>query len=401
VRTSLLLGTGLLFFLRCGSAPTTAPDPQAELERLRALGYVGFTETKVESGQAVVPLHEEALSAPGYNLISNRDLTTAQLFDARGTVVHAWADPGAKHWSNAELLPDGDLLVTGSETPDEERSNFLLRLAWDGSVVWRAPISAHHDAELTPAGTIATLTFRMRRIPAISAEREVKDHELTLLSADGQLLEQHSLYDMLCSSPEIFSCTAPTETQVKESFIDLLHANSLEFMRHPHLAQRHALYAATNVLVSFRHQDAVAIFDWPAKKLVWAWGPGQISGQHDARVLENGNILIFDNGIARSRSRVIELDPLSRAIVWEYGSAESERFFSLRKGSSQRLENGNTLVASSDSGEAFEVTPAGRMVWRFVNPNADAEGRRATIVRIHRYPVPFVQELLARHGEPR
>jgi hypothetical protein len=40
------------------------------------------------------------------------------------------------------------------------------------------------------------------------------------------------------------------------------------------------------------------------------------------------------------------------------------------------------------------VTPAGEIVWRFLNPNTDEAGRRATIVRIHRYPVEFIERLL-------
>jgi len=381
----------------CGGEPRSDPDGQAELERLRALGYVGFTDSKIAPGERSVTVYDAERSAAGYNLISNRDLTSAQLFDAEGNVVRSWDDEGANHWSNAELLDDGDLLVTGSEHPEtsSDLSNFLLRMSWNGDVVWRKMINAHHDAEVTPDGTIAALTFEFRSIPAISEEFEVKDHQITLLTGEGEILEQASLYDMLRTNPEEFSFqdVAPKK-QGAHTFVDLLHANSVEFMHHEHLVGRHPIYAPTNVLVSFRHQDTLAIFDWRAKQLLWAWGQGEISAQHDGRILANGNILLFDNGIDRAWSRVIELDPLSKEIVWEYKAPEPEEFFSLRKGSSQRLPNGNTLVANSDSGEAFEVTPDGEIVWRFLNPNADADGNRATIVRIHRYPVDFIQNLV-------
>jgi hypothetical protein len=381
----------------CGGDPTPGPDSQAELERLRALGYVGFTDTKVAPGERSVTVYDEDRSAPGYNLISNRDLTSAQLFDAEGNVVRTWNDENGNHWSNAELLHDGDLLVTGSEHAQnsDDRSNFLLRMSWNGDVVWRKMINAHHDAEATPHGTIATLTFEYRPIPAISEEFEVKDHQITLLTDEGEILEQASLYDMLRTNPEEFSFQdVLPKTQEDHTFVDLLHANSVEFMHHDHLVGRHPIYAPMNVLVSFRHQDTLAIFDWRAKKLVWAWGQGEISAQHDGRILANGNILLFDNGVERAWSRVIELDPLSKEIVWEYRAADPERFFSLRKGSSQRLPNGNTLVANSDSGEAFEVTPDGEAVWRFLNPNTDDYGNRATIVRIHRYPEEFIHGLM-------
>lgn len=381
----------------CGGGPAPGSDSQAELERLRALGYVGFTDTKVVPGERSVTVYDEERSAPGYNLISNRDLTSAQLFDAEGNVVRSWEDEDGLHWSNAELLSNGDLLVTGSERLETagSRSNFLLRMSWNGDVVWRKMINAHHDAEVTPQGTIATLTFEFRPIAAISEEFEVKDNQINLLTPAGELLEQASLYDLLRTNPGEFSFqeVAPKQ-QGAHTFVDLLHANSIEFMHHDHLVGRHPIYAPMNVLVSFRHQDTLAIFDWQAKKLVWAWGQGEISGQHDGRILASGNILLFDNGVDRAWSRVIELDPLSKEIVWEYRAADPERFFSLRKGSCQRLPNGNTLVANSDSGEAFEVTPDGEVVWRFLNPNADEDGNRATIVRIHRYPEEFIHGLM-------
>jgi outer membrane protein assembly factor BamB len=397
IRVSAILACATL--VRCGGDPPVAADPHAELERLRALGYVGFTDTQVAPGEAPVTDHDEGRSAPGYNLISNRDLSSAQLFDARGRLVHSWVDPDAQRWSNAELLPDGDLLVTGSDQLEGGVSNFLLRLSWNGAVVWRVPLNAHHDAELTPSGTIATLEFVMRTIPEVSAEIPVKDSDLVLLTPEGTVLERHSLYDLLCGDPQAFRCRpAAPKVWKNATFIDMLHPNSVEFMRHGHLAACDPLYAPTNVLVSFRHQDAIAVFDWQAKRLVWSWGPGQISGQHDATVLESGNILLFDNGIDRLWSRIVELEPKSGRIVWEYKAADPPHFFSLRKGTSQRLPNGNTLVANSDSGEAFEVTPAGDIVWRFLNPNTDDRGNRATILRIHRHDEGWIQERMRRHG---
>ena len=197
------------------------------------------------------------------------------------------------------------------------------------------------------------------------------------------------------SPPEEFRFQPVTaKTQQGETFVDLLHVNSLEFMHQPQLAERDPLYAPGNVLISIRAQDTIAILDSRERKLLWAWGQGEISGQHDARVLKNGNILLFDNGVEQKRSRIVELNPLTKQIVWHYSAPNPEDFFSLRKGSSQRLAGGNTLIANSDSGDAFEVTPEGEIVWHFLNPNADERGARATIVRIHRYRPAFIEKLL-------
>lgn len=376
------------------SAPerTGPQDPDRErIDRLRALGYVGFTDERVAEGEAVIPLHVPERTAPGYTLITSGDLALAQLFDAEGRVVHAWRGEPPETWSNAELLSDGSLLVPAMV--GVKRS--LLHLSWGGELLWRAEIRSHHDAELTPEGTVATLTNVKRRIPTISEDVDTKDHEITILSRDGELLERASIHDLLATAPELFEFQRVERMEENlGQVIDLLHCNSLEFMWRSDLAERDPIYATGNVLVSIRHQDTIAIFDWKAKRLVWAWGQGELSGQHDATVLANGNILVFDNGLARGWSRVVELDPLRRKIVWEYRAPDPEAFFSLRKGSGQRLPNGNTLIANSDSGEAFEVTAAGEDVWRFLNPNADEQGRRATIVRAKRYSSELVEGLL-------
>ena len=58
------------------------------------------------------------------------------------------------------------------------------------------------------------------------------------------------------------------------------------------------------ILVCVRNQDLLAIVDWSEKRLLWAWGPGELSGPHDATLLPNGNVLAFDNGLGRDWSRV-------------------------------------------------------------------------------------------------
>ena len=73
-----------------------------------------------------------------------------------------------------------------------------------------------------------------------------------------------------------------------------------------------------------------------------------VSKQHDVRRLDDGNILIFDNGNGHSppTSRVVEysIDEENKIaeLVWEYTSPYN--YLSLSMGSSQRLPNQNTLI---------------------------------------------------------
>jgi hypothetical protein len=96
-------------------------------------------------------------------------------------------------------------------------------------------------------------------------------------------------------------------------------------------------------------------------------------------LLDNGNILAFDNGLNRKWSRVVEMNPLIGEIVWQYRAEQPKSFYTVARGASQRLPNGNTLV--TDPAHLFEVTQDGDGVWEFWNANRDDDGRTVVVVR--------------------
>ncbi|HEX2237961.1 MAG TPA: arylsulfotransferase family protein, partial [Gammaproteobacteria bacterium] len=116
--------------------------------------------------------------------------------------------------------------------------------------------------------------------------------------------------------------------------------------------------------------DAVAVLDLDKGTMVWAL-QGSWHRQHDADMLPNGRILLFDNWghyEPGGASRVIEFNPTTCKIVWTY-SGDDQRFFNSRIRSDQeRLPNGNTLITESDGGRLIEVTKKGEIVWEYVNP---------------------------------
>ena len=97
-----------------------------------------------------------------------------------------------------------------------------------------------------------------------------------------------------------------------------------------------------------------------------------------------GNILIFNNGLGRGYSSVDEIvPPVSSsgaytitgnsafgptAALWTYVGTPTSSFFSGEISGAQRLPNGNTLITEGVKGNLFEVTSAGEIVWRYVNP---------------------------------
>jgi len=381
----------------------TPASMSSQIDRLRSLGYVGFSPAAADPDQSGVFVFDEARSCPGYNLLTLHSECRSILLAPDGRVVRSWTHPGGRHWAQSELLPDGDLLVVGGDAaPDAvgayipDRTRFLMRLNWEGSLRWKRHMPVHHDVEQTPDGQLLTLTLETRPIPEIHPTYPTRADRLTLLSGEGDPLAHCSLYEAMQGMPGVFQFqrVAPMRWG-PDVVVDLFHANSIEWMHHPDLAARHAIYAATNILFCTRHQDIIGIINWEERRLLWFWGQNEISGPHDAQVLDSGHILLFDNGLGRGWSRVIELEPLSKEIVWEYRAPSPTDFYTASRGSAQRLPNGNTLITNSDNGLVFEVTPDGTTVWEYRNPHLTEKGQRGTISRTKRYTPEYIQQIEA------
>jgi hypothetical protein len=382
------LPLALLLSAGCDDPPPRSEAPSTpSAAALDDLGYTASSRERHPESRSGVVHRDPERSSPGYNLYTDRYQCQATLIDSEGVEVARWQRPEDRCWSNVQLLPDGDVLVIGWERGPTYRgaideARYLLRLSWSGEERWKTRINAHHDLEITPEGKIALLAFRCTEIEG----REgvfLREDLICLLSEKGEQLDCRSLQPALAADEAAFR---PDEFKPSRAgdvaCLDPVHANSVEFT------------SDGNVLLTMRHQDAIMMIRWETGELLWSWGREELEGPHDATVLENGNILIFDNGLRRGWSRVVELDPLSEIIVWEYRATPPESFYSASRGSSQRLPGGNTLIAESDEGRAFEVTPEGEIVWSWINPTRDEEGRLATLVRMKRLPVELIAPLL-------
>jgi hypothetical protein len=377
--------------------PSGTSSRSPDLDRLRSLPYVGGVAVEPDDSMGVIR-HDEDRTCPGYRLYTVPMLARTELIDEKGTVLKSWQGRASDRWQRAVLLPDGELLVIGAEgqgwtdedpsgkpidghVPDSTR--YLMRYDRDGRPVWKRRLPVHHDIERLPDGRLLTLICRNREKTDGGKTILIRDDDLTLLDDEGTVLESRSILDAVLSNPEVFPLqpVAPLEMH-GIPWVDLFHSNSMEWMSREHLYSKGSIYGPENILVCFRHQDRVAVFDWSRHRVVWSWGQDQISGPHDAQVLENGHILLFDNGISRGWSRAMEIDPLTEEIIWEYHGQPPESFFTVGRGSAQRLPNGNTLVAESDRGRAFEVTTDGQVVWEFICPHRSNWGERAAIVRM-------------------
>ena len=94
-------------------------------------------------------------------------------------------------------------------------------------------------------------------------------------------------------------------------------------------------------------------------------------GSHDVEWLPNGNISIFNNGTHRpsaNRSSVMEINPATNQVVWQYETKDHNSFYSDFQSAAQKLPNGNWFITSTNNGHLFEVTPDKQVVWEYNNP---------------------------------
>ena len=85
--------------------------------------------------------------------------------------------------------------------------------------------------------------------------------------------------------------------------------------------------------------------------------------------------------------RILQLDPGTGHVETFYEGTVDHPYFTDAIGKHQYQPNGNLLITESWRGRVFEVTPAGKKVWEFVNRYD--ENRAALIEWALRYPTSY------------
>jgi hypothetical protein len=312
--------------------------------------------------------YEPARAANGYTLFAPMYGRNVWLVDMWGMIVHRWQVenlPG----NYGQLLPNGNLLYAGRTLPaaiPEFAGNGgqLAEYDWKGNIVWeyRDPYLSHCFAPLANGNV---LVAKWRAVPAAIAARvqggqpgteragEMYGEAIQEISREGRVVWEWLTYEHLDPALDVIGPLHPRDRWT--------NLNSLTEMPDGRL------------LASFRCTNTVAIIERATGKIAWRWGRGQVAGQHHPTPLDNGNILLFDNGAHRAYttidfSRVVEVDPRTDAIVWEYKENPVFDFSSFICSGAQRMPGGTTVICECTKGRLFEVTAEGDIVWEYVSP---------------------------------
>lgn len=306
-----------------------------------------------------------ALSTSGYILVCPVEGDRAFLLDPEGSVAHQWQTGGGMtNWSY--LLPNGNLFR--NERCENRKgvaltvSGRLSEYAPDGAQVWTHDDPyQHHDARRLPEGAIYAAFTELDDTGKKAVRGGVPGSE-TEGGPFGETIRQVS----------------EAGDVVWEWRFEKLDTDRISLYRNGNRWS----YGHTNTvcpladgtyLISCKNLNLLFIVDPATDKVVWEYQDDNLGGQHDAQMLDNGNILVFANGLYQadlSHSQVWELNPQTREIVWRYiAKDDMTSFYSPHMGGAERLPSGNTLICEGNKGCLFEVTPDNEVVREFISPH--------------------------------
>lgn len=377
------------FFFVLGAAVMHFDLPTSDFLRNAFLGAQALDARGRSTDPATAPqralVNQVTVDIPGrtddgFTLYSTTHGSWAALIDMTGRVVHHWHMPFSKarpfmtnvyhplpdeqiHWFGCWLYPNGDLLAVYHADGDTPFGYGLVKMDNNSNLLWAYPGRVHHDVHVGEDGTIYCIKHRLTREPPPGMDYVVTPYiadDVVLLSPEGKELKSVSLLQAFRDSPyapmlHMYLAEIPNRGEGKG---DYLHPNRVAVLE-AGLAAKFPRFKAGQVLVSLRNIDTIAVLDLAPRTVVWA-SQGPWRGQHAAGFLSNGCLLLYDNIGGLERTRVLEFDPVNQAIPWCYAS---QNFTASIRGTAERLENGNTLIADPGKCRIFEVTPTKEIVW--------------------------------------
>ncbi len=222
----------------------------------------------------------------------------------------------------------------------------------------------HHDVIATAANTVLFIAFDTREV----AGARTKGEAVWEWSPEAdQVTKRWSSWDHM----------SVADDRGPRFGVEWMHANAL------------AIGPRGNVLLSVHYWNQIVSIAPGWRNVEWRLGGvnatiavpegEQFSGQHTAREIAPGRVVLFDNRLERrDYSRAVEFEIVGDRAErrWEWSATPLN--FASAVSSARRLPNGNTLIGfgmsegtagSTGPIEVFEVTPDGSVVWHLAVTN--------------------------------
>lgn len=307
-----------------------------------------------------------------------------RLIDMNGNVVHAWrVEPYFN--KRSRLLPNGNLVTVGN-------NRRIVEYDWDGNIVWtHEGIGSVNDMRVLANGNRLLVAhdpmpaeFQQQVIDQAAtqwwgarnrgSEEAQQSADLYEVNVEGEVVWEWHAYNHLDLNR--WSPATPEG--------DWLHVNSMApIPENKWYDAGDERFKPGNILLNARNINTMYIIDKNSKQVVWEGTHnynGGMSHSHEPEMIEKGrpgagNIILFDNGLFTTnrvhtgQTYIVELNPVTRDVVWVYETEgyANIKFFSKTMGSQKRLPNGNTFIAEDNTGRLFQVKPDKSIVWEYVN----------------------------------
>ena len=282
-----------------------------------------------------------------------------------------------------QLLNNGNILGYA-----DGRSNNVPGRAYEMTIanelVWQGPpnlegIGVHHDVIRLPNGNTMALASKDTLLPLPDADWPFqvdsmiwRGDRIVEWDSQGNQVWSWNCFDHFSLDDWNYSQILHT-IEFGSGFYDWTHSNAIWFDP-----------IDNSILLSVRYLSRITKIDYSTGNIIWNMGRQIESGdveigndlgfsyQHAVKVLDNRNIMIYDNGNEdlpiTSRGLEIFVDESEAGIqaetVWEYELPND--LSSPMMSDCDRLPNGNSLLTSTASKYLLEVTSDSEKVWEVI-----------------------------------
>jgi hypothetical protein len=299
---------------------------------------------------------------PGWYLIGSLFVAAgsgpfAMIVDSNGTPI--WYHRTTSAQGNptiVEPLPDSTVGITTTSNPSIGTLYFLKTWTTQAITTVGIPLN-NHELLVLPDGDFMLLSYPnltgvdLTGLNTYGANSTILDCAVQEVDPQGNLVWNWRASDHTDPAKE---SVVPAGAGTDASPADVYHCNSID------------VNAIGDVLISFRHMNAVLLVSKTTGNVVWKLGgtPYNKDGaqiltiqgdpeaafymQHDARFQPNGDISLFDDhsaaagvtGAARGVEYALDLSAGRASVVWQYQGTASSAFL----GSFRRYADGTNLI---------------------------------------------------------
>ncbi len=334
-KTRSVLGRGLVFGLLCAGV--------GGCEFVHDIEISHYVPEEAYNGDTVI----QAVPRP-------RELFCVNM---EGELLWNFWEPACDNFWDFEVLGNGDILYACTR---EYRAGVLRP---PDTIVWEGKLpGVHHSVVMLPWGNIMYLARRWIYADPW-AEPLLTDSIVEVVQDTGEVVWSWKLEETF--SPPEFYCPICIEDTSRGGARDWSHSNSIHFYE-----------ADSTILLNVRNLNTFLMIAYPSGEVLWAcgdagtFGGGLFHHPHDAELLPNGHVVLFDNDLHGedpmvTRALELAVDPAAQTaeVAWQW---RDEKLLDPIRGDANRLPNGNTLVTAAEEGRVIEVNPSGEKVWEML-----------------------------------